>query len=273
MDIGSQLGEQVRVVPALGGETVHVLLALETGQTVQACTSRCSVGADVTRTPSPHCASRPSVPESDTAHFALQAPSGSQHAARWERSLHHRSEPVPAEDLLARVADGDKGAFTGIYDAFCETVMGLACRILRDPTQAEEVTQDVMLEVWRTADRYDPERGTAKAWVLTLAHRRAVDRVRAAQAGTDREQRALALVPERDFDEVADVVLTHDEQRRVFRCLASLTRLQRVPLVLAYYEGLTYLEVAQALTTPAGTVKSRMRAGLQQLRACLEGDA
>ncbi|MFD8277407.1 ECF RNA polymerase sigma factor SigK [Streptomyces flaveolus] len=185
----------------------------------------------------------------------------------------HRSRPsARAEELLARVADGDKEAFAGVYEAFSETVMGLACRILRDSAQAEEVTQDVMIEVWRTADRYDPARGTAKAWVLTLAHRRAVDRVRTAQASTQREQRASALLPDRDFDEVAETVLTHDEQRRLYHCLASLARQHRVPLVLAYYQGLTYLEVAQALTTPAGTVKSRMRAALQQLRACLEGD-
>jgi RNA polymerase sigma-70 factor (ECF subfamily) len=169
------------------------------------------------------------------------------------------------------VAEGDKEAFAGIYDAFSETVMGLACRILRDAAQAEEVTQDVMIEVWRTADRYDPRRGTAKAYVLTLAHRRAVDRVRSAQAGKEREQRASAFLAERDFDEVAETVLTHDEQRRTYHCLASLARLQRVPLVLAYYQGLTHLEVAEALGTPAGTVKSRMRTGLRQLRACLEG--
>ncbi|MFF1546614.1 ECF RNA polymerase sigma factor SigK [Streptomyces sp. NPDC058291] len=181
-----------------------------------------------------------------------------------------REPGIRAEELLPRVAEGDTDAFAEIYDAFSGTVMGLACRILRDPAQAEEVTQDVMIEVWRTADRYDPERGTAKAWVLTLAHRRTVDRVRTAQASKDRE-RASSLLAEPDFDQVAETVLIHDEQRRVYHCLASLARVQRVPLVLAYYQGLTYLEVAEALSTPAGTVKSRMRAGLQQLRTCLEG--
>ncbi|WP_371554389.1 ECF RNA polymerase sigma factor SigK [Streptomyces longwoodensis] len=183
----------------------------------------------------------------------------------------HRSGPQDrAEDLLVRVARGDKDAFAGVYDAFSRAVMGLACRILRDPAQAEEVTQDVMIEVWRTADRYVPERGSAKAWVLTLAHRRAVDRVRAAQAGSEREQRARALLPEGAFDVVAETAEHHDEQRRVYRCLASLSRSQRVPLVLAYYQGLTYLEVAHALSVPVGTMKSRMRAALRQLRACME---
>ncbi|MFE0729891.1 ECF RNA polymerase sigma factor SigK [Streptomyces antibioticus] len=174
------------------------------------------------------------------------------------------------EDLLARVAGGDQDAFSGVYDALSGTVMGLACRILRDAAQAEEVTQDVMVEVWRTAGRYDPDRGTAKAWVLTLAHRRAVDRVRSAQASADREQRSGVLEADREFDEVAEAVQDRDEQRRLYRCLAELARRQRVPLVLAYYRGLTYVEVADALSTPEGTVKSRMRAGLRQLRACLE---
>ncbi|MFF3313515.1 ECF RNA polymerase sigma factor SigK [Streptomyces sp. NPDC002952] len=183
-----------------------------------------------------------------------------------------RPEPgTRAETLLLRVADGDHEAFAGVYDAFAGTVMGMICRILRDAAQAEEVTQDVMLEVWRTADRYDPQRGSAKAWVLTLAHRRAVDRVRTAQASKEREQLTSALLADRDFDQVAETVLTHDEQRRIYHCLASLARLQRVPLVLAYYQGLTHLEVADALDTPSGTVKSRMRAGLRQLRTCLEG--
>ncbi|MGW2835418.1 ECF RNA polymerase sigma factor SigK [Streptomyces sp. NPDC001286] len=183
----------------------------------------------------------------------------------------HRSGPeARAEDLLVRVAGGDKEAFAGVYDIFSRAVMGLACRILRDAAQAEEVTQDVMTEVWRTADRYIPERGSAKAWVLTLTHRRAVDRVRAAQASTDREQRARTLLPERAFDEVAETVEHHDEQRRTYRCLASLSGTQRLPLVLAYYQGLTYVEVAHALSVPVGTVKSRMRAGLRELRDCLE---
>ncbi|MEU8523834.1 ECF RNA polymerase sigma factor SigK [Streptomyces sp. NPDC048577] len=173
-------------------------------------------------------------------------------------------------ELLRRTADGDEAAFAAVYDALAETVMGMSCRILRDAAQAEEVTQDVMIEVWRTAERYRPDRGTAKAWVLTLAHRRAVDRVRSVQARTERETRAWRLSPDREHDEVADAVEGHDECRRVHRCLAALTGPHRVPLVLAFYQGMTYVEVAEALSTPTGTVKSRMRAGLRHLRACLE---
>ncbi|MEU1281373.1 ECF RNA polymerase sigma factor SigK [Streptomyces sp. NPDC005805] len=177
---------------------------------------------------------------------------------------------APVDDLLLRAAAGDEQAFAAVYDALAQPVMGLACRIVRDTAQAEEVTQDVMVEVWRTAGRYRPERGTARSWVLTLAHRRAVDRVRTAQAGRERERRAGMLSEAREFDEVAEAVEGDDERRRVYRCLARLARLQRVPLVLAYYQGLTYREVADSLSTPPGTVKSRMRAGLKALRACLE---
>ncbi|MEU6485450.1 ECF RNA polymerase sigma factor SigK [Streptomyces sp. NPDC046887] len=174
-------------------------------------------------------------------------------------------------ELLTRTAHGDMAAFTEVYDTFADSVMGLACRILQDAAQAEEVTQDVMIEVWRTADRFRPERGSARSWVLTLAHRRAVDRVRSAQASSEREWLAGVLAGDRAFDEVAETVAEHDEHRRVYRCLASLARAQRVPLVLAYYQGMTYVEVADSLATPQGTVKSRMRAGLRRLRACLEG--
>ncbi|MFJ9543017.1 ECF RNA polymerase sigma factor SigK [Streptomyces sp. NPDC101225] len=177
---------------------------------------------------------------------------------------------MSVEELLRRTASGDEAAFAGVYDALGHAVMGLACRILRDAAQAEDVVQDVMIEVWRTADRYRPELGTAKAWVLTLAHRRAVDRVRAAQARTAREQRAGMLSADRCYDEVADTVERREEHRRVYHCLAGLGGLERVPLVLAYYQGMTYLEVAACLSTPPGTVKSRMRAGLQHLHSCLE---
>ncbi|ATW53013.1 ECF RNA polymerase sigma factor SigK [Streptomyces peucetius] len=172
--------------------------------------------------------------------------------------------------LLTRAAEGDQQAFAGVYDALAPPVMGLACRVLRDEAQAEEVTQDVMVEVWRTADRFRPERGAARSWVLTLAHRRAVDRVRSVAAGRARELRSGVLEHEPPFDVVAEAVEGREEQRVVFRCLGKLEDAQRVPLMLAFYQGLTYAEVADALATPAGTIKSRMRQGLQRLRACLE---
>ncbi|MCS0636867.1 ECF RNA polymerase sigma factor SigK [Streptomyces sp. LP05-1] len=181
-------------------------------------------------------------------------------------------QDVNVRELLIRTAGGDEAAFAGLYDALADTVLGLTRRIVRDSAQAEEVTQEVMTEVWRTADRYRPERGTARTWVLTLAHRRAVDRVRTVRASTAREHLAGMLSRDRAFDEVAETVEDRDEYRRVHRCLASLTEHQRVPLVLAYYQGMTYLEVADSLSTPPGTVKSRMRAGLRELRVRMESD-
>ncbi|MFD5841035.1 ECF RNA polymerase sigma factor SigK [Streptomyces chartreusis] len=193
-------------------------------------------------------------------------------------STAHEEEPEPVfehdgqsvEALLVRVAEGDKSAFTGVYEALVRSVMGLACRILHDAAQAEEVTQDVMVEVWRTADRFRPERGSAKGWVLTLAHRRAVDRVRHVQASAQRERRFGAMISGREHDEVAETVEDDDERRRAQECLDRLARMYRIPLLLAYYRGLTYLEVAETLSAPAGTIKSRMRTGLRLLRDCLE---
>lgn len=187
----------------------------------------------------------------------------------------HGSRRHPPADTwldarLERAAQGDQDAFADVYDTLARPVKGLICRVLRDEAQAEEVTQDVMVEIWRTADRYRPDLGTARGWVLTLAHRRAVDRVRHVQASTARERRSALLAEDRPFDEVAEAVERHEEHDRVQRCLADLERHQRVPLVLAYYQGMTYLEVAACLATPAGTVKSRMRTGLRLLRSCLE---
>lgn len=127
--------------------------------------------------------------------------------------------------------------------------------------------QEVLLEVWRTAARFDPAVGSASAWVTTLAHRRAVDRVRSAQKSAEREQRAAtASVP---YDEVSDAVEARLEHERVRRCLASLTDLQRESVTLAYYRGYSYPEVASLLGVAVGTVKTRMRDGLIRLRDCL----
>ena len=148
-------------------------------------------------------------------------------------------------------------------------VFGLVRRVVRDPAQSEEVTQEVMLELWRTAARYAPEKGSAMTWVMTLAHRRAVDRVRSAQSATDREDKAYRRETTRPFDEVAEQVSTRLEHEQVRRCLASLTDLQRESVELAYYRGMTYREVSELLDTPLGTVKTRLRDGLIRMRDCL----
>ncbi|MET9403231.1 ECF RNA polymerase sigma factor SigK [Kitasatospora sp. NPDC002965] len=172
-------------------------------------------------------------------------------------------------DLVARTARGDQDAFSALYDAVAGPVLGLVRRVLRDAAQSEEVAQEVLLEVWRTAARYQPERGEVMTWVLTMAHRRAVDRVRAAQAAADRDRRAAARSHTPAFDEVAEQVENRLERELVRRCLRALTELQREAVTLAYYRGLSYREVADLLAAPLGTVKTRMRDGLIRLRDCL----
>ena len=188
-------------------------------------------------------------------------------------SRHERRRPLspaPAEspgDLLGRVARGDEAAFSALYDELAPRVYGLCRRVLRDPAQAEEVAQEALLEVWRTAGRYDPAKGSAASWALTIAHRRAVDRVRSEQASTERERRlATEEVP---YDDVVEEATARLERQQVRRCLHALTELQREAITLAYYQGYSYREVAERLATGLPTVKTRMRDGLIRLRDCL----
>ncbi|MFJ1790979.1 sigma-70 family RNA polymerase sigma factor [Kitasatospora griseola] len=173
------------------------------------------------------------------------------------------------KELLARVARGDQDAFSKLYDAVAGPVLGLVRRVLRDPAQSEEVVQEVLLEVWRTSARYRAERGEVMPWVLTIAHRRAVDRVRSAQAAIDRDQRVAAASHTPAFDEVAEQVEGRLEREQVRRCMRTLTELQREALTLAYYRGYTYPQAAEVLGAPLGTIKTRMRDGLIRLRDCL----
>jgi RNA polymerase sigma-70 factor (ECF subfamily) len=185
-----------------------------------------------------------------------------------------RSEQEPAEradagldTLLTHVAKGDQAAFEALYDQLGASVYGLIRKVLRNPSQAEEVAQEVLLEVWRTASRFDPARGSAATWMLTIAHRRAIDRVRAEEAAAAREQRT-AQAPTA-VDEVAETVEASMDAERVRRCLAGLTELQRESITLAYYGGYSYAQVAALLDTALGTIKTRIRDGLTRLRACL----
>ncbi len=171
--------------------------------------------------------------------------------------------------LLRRVAHHDSEAFAALYDATRSRVYGMVSRVLRDRGYSEETTQDVYLQVWRTAESYDPASGSALAWLLTLAHRRAVDRVRSEQAASQRDSRYGAATVERDSDHVIDAVLSTEERQRVTACLDGLTGVQRECIELAYYQGLTYVQVSERLSANLATVKSRMRDALRGLRNCL----
>ena len=171
--------------------------------------------------------------------------------------------------LLRRVAQQDVEAFASFYDNTRARVFGLVVRVLRDPGYSEETTQDVYLQVWRNAANYSPSAGTPLAWLMTLAHRRAVDRVRSEQAASQRDSRYGAATVETPADRVAEAVIQLDEQRQVTQCLDSLTDPQRECIQLAYYEGLTYVQVSERLSANLATIKSRMRDGIRGLRKCL----
>ncbi|HWB72615.1 MAG TPA: sigma-70 family RNA polymerase sigma factor [Egibacteraceae bacterium] len=176
---------------------------------------------------------------------------------------------VSSETLLARVANGDQAAFAALYERVAGAVYGLVRRVLRDPAQSEEIAQEVMLEVWCNAPRFDPARGSATAWIMTMAHRRAVDRVRSEQAARARDDRVAARDDERGRDVVVEEVESRLEHQQVRRALEHLTDLQREAVELAYYGGYTYREVAELLGAPLGTVKTRLRDGLIRLRDTL----
>lgn len=172
--------------------------------------------------------------------------------------------------LLVACAGGGPESFAPVYDALGPVAYGAALGVLRDPDHAAEVTQEVMVEVWQTAARFDASRGSARTWVATLGRRRAVDRVRSEQARRDRDQRDTDL---RTGESPRDVVVEDVERRlaesAVRRCIEGLTPTQREAVVTAYYGGLTYREVAEQLDAALPTVKSRIRDGLNRLRDCL----
>ncbi len=199
----------------------------------------------------------------------MQKPNVMRERVRRMPAQEDAGAPPYADDLLQLVARGDEAAFARLYDILIGPVFGLVRRVLRDQAQSEEVAQEVMVALWQTASRYSPERGSAMTWAMTLAHRRAVDRVRSAQSASDREDRVMRGELSRPFDEVAEQVSVRLEHEQVRQCLGTLTDVQRESVVLAYYGGRTYREVGELLGTPLGTIKTRLRDGLIRLRDCM----
>jgi RNA polymerase sigma-70 factor (ECF subfamily) len=186
------------------------------------------------------------------------------------RTTPQTSAPVTDEQLLVRAASGDRVAFASLYDRVVSQVIGVALRVLRDRALAEEVAQEVLVEVWQKAARFDPEKGSAAGWIVTFAHRRAVDRVRSEQAARDRHDRVATRDQQRSFDVVSDAVEQRLEHWQVREAVARLTERQREAVELAYFGGYTYREVARVLAIPEGTAKSRLRDALARLRTLLE---
>jgi RNA polymerase sigma-70 factor (ECF subfamily) len=174
--------------------------------------------------------------------------------------------PTSLNDLLGRVATGDEVAFGELYDQVSGRVLGLVRRLLKDFAQSEEVTQEIFLEVWQNAMRYDPAKGSATTWIFTMAHRRAVDRIRSSQSSRDRDSRIGRRDLETDYDSVSEFVEIRVENERVQQALQRLTQLQRQAVTLAYYGGYSHSEVAELLKVPVGTVKTRLRDGMIRLR-------
>lgn len=167
--------------------------------------------------------------------------------------------------LLRSAGLGDEAAFAALYDATAAMVIGVVTKVVRDPSQSEEIAQEAFVEIWRLAPRYDPDKGSARGWIATVAHRRAIDRVRSEEAHRRRDDK-VGRQTDRPFDEVSETVLDQLDESRVVAALETLTDAQRQSIELAYYGGHTYREVAALLDLPEGTIKTRIRDGLVKLR-------
>jgi RNA polymerase sigma-70 factor, ECF subfamily len=177
---------------------------------------------------------------------------------------------VNLDVLLTRVGRGDRQAFESLYDAMAPVVFGVARQVVRDRQMAEDIAQEALVEVWRQAPRFDPAKGRAASWIVTIAHRRAVDRVRSEQARTAREDRVSRAWPSVSTGDVGARVEEEVVKDTLADGLALLTAAQRDAISLAFYEGRTHQEVAHLLSIPLGTAKTRIRDGLIRLRDAVE---
>lgn len=212
-------------------------------------------------------------PGRESARDPLSASPDRSASRRYAASQGYAQPPgdngVDLADLLHRSGHGDESAFAAVYDATASRVYGLTMRVTRSSEIAAEVVQEVYLMAWQQAARFDPARGSVTAWLYTLAHRRAVDRVRQVVQERGREETYENRRPGAPADETWQEVEQAMDTRDVRAGLAALTPLQREAVLLAYYGGCTYQEVAQRLEIPLGTAKARIRDGLKKLGAAL----
>jgi RNA polymerase sigma-70 factor (ECF subfamily) len=169
-------------------------------------------------------------------------------------------------ELLILVAGGGRAAFGELHQRIAGKVLGVATSTLRDSSQAEEVTQEVFLEIWQRASSFDSARGSASSWVLRIAHARSVDRVRQAQAARNRDGVYFQREFEPEFDSVVDDVLRKVDYHRLRAAVAELTPLQREAVTMTFYTGHSYREASDVLGIPRATMKTRVRDGLLALR-------
>ena len=192
-------------------------------------------------------------------------------AGQWNHVERPMNESMEA-GLLANVAKGDTEAFGQLYDRFAHVLFSLAVRILRDTAAAEDVVQEVFLQIWEKASAYDPQLGRPLTWAVTLARNRAIDRLRASQCrqrlldATAEEQAATKVVG----DPPENWVLREETARMVRGALAKLAPEQRQAIELAFFGGMSQTEIAAAMHTPLGTIKARIRRGMLELRESLE---
>jgi RNA polymerase sigma-70 factor (ECF subfamily) len=197
----------------------------------------------------------------------------SRSARQRDAASGREAEAAHLVELMTLSSRGHEEAFAELYDLTSQRIYGIVLRVLRSPDHAAEVTQEVYVEVWRQSARYSPGKGSVIAWMTTMAHRRAVDRVRSVSSEVARDERYAFHGGDREIDQVWDGVEQRLDIERVRKGMASLTAIQREALTLAYFGGYTQSQVAQLLHLPLGTVKTRIRDGLIGLRDALGVEA
>ncbi|HSX62974.1 MAG TPA: sigma-70 family RNA polymerase sigma factor [Tahibacter sp.] len=185
--------------------------------------------------------------------------------------LRQQDVTEPENELLSRVAGGDRDAFERLYQATASRLLGICLRLVPDRGEAEDILQDVYVAAWRKAPQFDPLRSSATVWLGSIARHRAIDRLRASSAQIDQAPIALAETQPDPAPAPAHQAEADSERARLDDCIGRLEPRRRTLIRTAFFDGATYEELATRSGSPLGSVKSWIRRGLQQLRACLEG--